>query len=33
MAWLGRLMKILPDPVFDRLLVGRKRKHRHLENL
>lgn len=31
MAWVGRLMKCLPDAVFDRLLVGRKRKHRHLE--
>lgn len=30
MAWVGRLMKCLPNAVFDRLLVGRKRKHRHL---
>lgn len=32
MAWVGRLMKILPNALFDRLLVGRKRKHRHLGN-
>lgn len=31
MAWIGRLMKCLPDSLFDRLLVGRARKHRHLE--
>ena len=32
MAWVGRLMKILPNPLFDRLLVGRNRKHRHSKN-
>ncbi|MDR0224784.1 MAG: SDR family oxidoreductase [Burkholderiaceae bacterium] len=31
MAWVGRCMKILPNSWFDRLLVGRKRKHRHLD--
>lgn len=32
MAWIGRLMKFLPNALFDRLLVGRRRKHRHLKN-
>ena len=30
MAWVGRIMKWLPNPIFDRLVAGRKRKHRHL---
>jgi short-subunit dehydrogenase len=28
MAIVGRLLKLLPNPVFDRLLAGRKRKPR-----
>lgn len=31
MAWAGRLMRWLPNAVFDRLVAGRKRKHRHLD--
>lgn len=28
MAWVARLLRLLPDPLFDRLLAGRPRKER-----
>lgn len=28
MAWVARLLRVLPDGLFDRLLAGRPRKHR-----
>jgi short-subunit dehydrogenase len=31
MGIVARLLRVLPDRVFDRLLVGRARKHRHEE--
>lgn len=31
MAWVSRLLRVLPNPVFDRLLAGRPRKHRQGE--
>ena len=29
MGVVAKLLRVLPDPLFDRLLVGRARKHRH----
>jgi NAD(P)-dependent dehydrogenase (short-subunit alcohol dehydrogenase family) len=29
MAWVARLLRVLPDALFDRLLQGQPRKHRH----
>jgi short-subunit dehydrogenase len=31
MGVVAKLLRLLPDPLFDRLLVGRPRKHRHDE--
>lgn len=31
MAWVARLLRLLPNALFDRLLRGRPRKHRHTE--
>ncbi len=31
MAWVAKLLRLLPNPVFDRLLAGRPRKHRASE--
>jgi NAD(P)-dependent dehydrogenase (short-subunit alcohol dehydrogenase family) len=31
MGLVAKLLRLLPDPLFDRLLVGRPRKHRHDE--
>jgi hypothetical protein len=28
---VAKLLRVLPDPLFDRLLAGRPRKHRHTE--
>ncbi len=30
-AWLGRLLRVLPRPLYDRVLAGRKRKPRHVD--
>ena len=32
MGWVARLLRILPDALFDRLLAGRPRKHRQGES-
>ena len=32
MGVVAKLLRVLPDPVFDRLLAGRPRKHRHGES-
>jgi short-subunit dehydrogenase len=31
MGWVAKLLRVLPNPVFDRLLAGRPRKQRHGE--
>lgn len=31
MAWIAALLRVLPDALFDRVLRGRPRKHRHSE--
>ncbi|MES2481589.1 MAG: SDR family oxidoreductase [Pseudomonadota bacterium] len=31
MRWVARLLRVMPDALFDRLMVGRPRKHRHNE--
>jgi len=31
MAWVSRVLRVLPDGWLDRLLKGRPRKHRHSE--
>ncbi|TFY97946.1 SDR family oxidoreductase [Ramlibacter rhizophilus] len=31
MAWVARVLRVLPDAWFDRLLAGQPRKHRHNE--
>jgi NAD(P)-dependent dehydrogenase (short-subunit alcohol dehydrogenase family) len=31
MAWVARLLRVLPDALFDRLLKGQPRKHRHTD--
>ena len=31
MGWVAKLLRLLPDPVFDRVLAGRPRKHRRSE--
>lgn len=31
MAWVAKLLKVLPDALFDRLLKSQPRKHRHTE--
>jgi short-subunit dehydrogenase len=31
MGVVAKLLRVLPDPLFDRLLAGRPRKHRHTE--
>jgi short-subunit dehydrogenase len=31
MGWIAKLLRLLPNPVFDRLLAGRGRKHRQGE--
>ena len=31
MGWVARLLRVLPDALFDRLLAGRPRKHRQSE--
>jgi len=30
-AWLGRLLRVTPRPVLDRVLATRKRKPRHFD--
>lgn len=32
MGWVAKLLRMLPNPLFDRLLAGRPRKHRESEN-
>lgn len=32
MGWVARLLRVMPDALFDRLMVGRPRKHRHTED-
>jgi hypothetical protein len=31
MAWLGRALRCVPRPIYDRVLAGRKRKPRHFD--
>ena len=31
MAWLGRVLRCVPRPIYDRVLAGRKRKPRHFD--
>ena len=31
MAWLGRVLRCVPRPLYDRVLAGRKRKPRHFD--
>jgi len=31
MAWLGRVLRCVPRPLYDRVVAGRKRKPRHFD--
>jgi NAD(P)-dependent dehydrogenase (short-subunit alcohol dehydrogenase family) len=31
MAWLGRVLRCMPRPLYDRVVAGRKRKPRHID--